>query len=96
MSIFQRRQTGIVEAHGIILTLLGRAVSEHEAQMNPVHFFQRNSDLQNAMKELDSVDDLKSSSDAVFCQKRCERDLYCSSRPFSKKLQKRLVEADSP
>lgn len=27
-------------ANGLILTLLGRAVSEHEAQMNSVHLFQ--------------------------------------------------------
>ena len=29
----------------LILTLLGRAVSEHEAQMNSVHFFQRDCHL---------------------------------------------------
>ncbi len=32
-----------------ILTLLGRAVSEHEAQMNSVHFFQRDCHLEDIL-----------------------------------------------
>lgn len=34
-------------AERLILTLLGRAVSEHETQMNFVHFFQRDCHLED-------------------------------------------------